>query len=122
MRKSLRIEAIPPGEAPLWVREKWIGVTLPLAPGKESPHAWPSSGVLSGPRNFLSSLIALVTGRLERRTGYLVVSRTAVAILATKSPDAAAWWRTNTPWLLRPGRYFVFPAEVGRVVDAPREA
>jgi hypothetical protein len=28
--QSVRIIAVPPGEAPLWVREKWVGLTLPL--------------------------------------------------------------------------------------------
>jgi len=121
MRKSLRIESTPPGEAPLWVREKWLGLTLPLARGYEHPRTWLTSGVLSGPKGFVSRLVALVTGRLTRRSGYMVESSAAVAILATKSPDAAAWWRKNTPRLLRPGRYFLFPAEVGRVVDAPHE-
>jgi len=119
MRKSLRIESTPPGEAPLWVREKWLGLTLPLARSYEHPRTWLTSGVLSGPKGFLSRLVALVTGRLTRRSGYMVESSAAVAILATKSPDAAAWWRKNTSRLLRPGRYFLFPAEVARVVDAP---
>ena len=122
MRKSLRIESVPPGEAPLWVREQWIGLVLPLAQRKASPRTWLTSGVLSGPRSFLARLVALISGRLERRSGYAVETSTAVAILATTSPQAAAWWRENTPQLLRPGRYFLFPAGVGRVVDAPHEA
>jgi hypothetical protein len=28
---TVRIIAVPPGEAPLWVREKWVGVELPVA-------------------------------------------------------------------------------------------
>src|SRR5712664_1703512 len=27
----IRIFAVPPGEAPAWVREKWVGLELPLA-------------------------------------------------------------------------------------------
>src|SRR5437660_9122721 len=30
----LRITSVPPGEAPLWVREKWVGLSLPLAQRK----------------------------------------------------------------------------------------
>ena len=26
----LLVTATPPGEAPLWVREKWVGIELPL--------------------------------------------------------------------------------------------
>jgi hypothetical protein len=31
-RKQIRILATPPGDAPDWVRQAWIGLTLPLAP------------------------------------------------------------------------------------------
>ena len=34
----------------------------------------------------------------------------AIAILERTAPDAAVWWRTNTPHLLKPRRYFVFEA------------
>ena len=27
---TIRIIGVPPGEAPLWVREKWVGLELPL--------------------------------------------------------------------------------------------
>jgi hypothetical protein len=32
----------------------------------------------------------------------------AVDILSASSPDAAAWWRENTPHLFAPDRYLVF--------------
>ena len=28
---TIRIIAAPPGEAPLWVRQKWVGLDLPVA-------------------------------------------------------------------------------------------
>jgi hypothetical protein len=27
---AVRIVAVPPGEAPLWVRQKWVGLDLPV--------------------------------------------------------------------------------------------
>src|SRR5215471_17510443 len=36
--QSVRILRPPPGEAPLWVREKWVGLELPLAYGARGPH------------------------------------------------------------------------------------
>jgi len=119
MKRLLRIEAVPPGEAPEWVRRQWVGLALPLAGGRSSPRSVLTSGVLSGPKSFLASLAALFSGKLVRRSGYAVETTAAVAILATKSPEAAAWWRENTPQLVRRGRYFVFPYEVGRVVEGP---
>jgi hypothetical protein len=34
----IRIIAVPPGEAPLWVREKWVGLDLPVA--RYSGRGW----------------------------------------------------------------------------------
>jgi hypothetical protein len=75
--------------------------------------------VLSGPRGFLASVGALLTGRLKRRSGFLVETQAAIAVLAKSSPEAAAWWQQNTPHLLRPKRYFVFPDDVGHVESGP---
>jgi hypothetical protein len=117
MPSQLHITAVPPGEAPLWVRERWVGLSLPLAQRKATPLSLLTAGVLSGPKGFLSCLVALITGKLERQSGYLVEARAAIAVLEVGSPQAAAWWRENTPHLLRSKRYFVFQGAVGRVVE-----
>lgn len=122
MTFHLQITSVPSGEAPLWVREQWVGLKLPLAQRKATPLTLLTSGVLSGPRNLLSCLLALLTGKLERQSGFLVESRVAVAILALKSPEAAAWWRENTPHQLKPGRQFVFLQEDGHVDPPSGEA
>src|SRR5580704_4538322 len=44
---KLRIIAVPPGEAPLWVREKWVGLELPVA--QRQSRKFLTSGVLSAP-------------------------------------------------------------------------
>ena len=115
----LRITAAPPGEAPLWVREKWVGLSLPLARRRAGALSVFTSGVLSGPKSFFASIGALLTGRLKRRSGFLVETQAAIAVLAKSSPEAATWWQQNTPHLLRPRRYFVFPEDVGQVVSGP---
>lgn len=74
-----------------------------------------TSGVLSGPRSVFSRIGALVTGKLQRRSGFIVETQAAIAVLEKSSPEAAAWWQENTPHLLRPRRYFVFPQDVGHV-------
>ena len=55
----LHVTSIPPGEAPLWVREKWVGLSLPLAQRKSSPVSVLTSGVLSGPKTFLATFVRI---------------------------------------------------------------
>ena len=82
---ELRITSVPPGEAPLWVREKWVGLSLPLAQRKARALSLFTSGVLSGPRGFFSSIGALLAGKLERRSGFLVETQAAIAVLGNSS-------------------------------------
>ncbi len=110
---SVRIIAVPPGEAPQHVREAWVGLRLPVAKGILSRRRrWLSAGVLSGPRGILDRLRWLVRGKYERREGYAVGTMVALDLLEKANPEAARWWRENTPHLLRPGRHFLFPAQV----------
>lgn len=112
---AIRIIAVPPGEAPLWVREKWIGLELPLA-FDTAAHIYRGFGVVSGPRSFLLQLWALMRGRAERISGYAVEGARAVDILQSSSPEAAAWWRTHAARHLEPQRHLVFHAHVCEVV------
>jgi hypothetical protein len=109
--RSVRIIAIPPGEAPLWVREKWVGLTLPLA-RFGSANTFHTFGVLSGPRTFLPQVWALARGRSNKIYGFPVNAARAVEVLSHASPDAAAWWQENARELILPGRYLLFHAEV----------
>lgn len=108
MAHRVRIVAVPAGEAPQWVREKWVGLELPLAQWTARPRTRRAVGVISGPRGVLAAIAGLFSGRFGRRTGYIVDVQAAIAALEQVSPQAAAWWRTNTPHLLRPGRHFLF--------------
>jgi hypothetical protein len=122
MASHLRITSVPAGEAPLWVREQWVGLVLPLAQQKSTPLTFLTSGVVSGPRTFLSFLLALFSGKLERRSGFRVETQAAVAVLETRSPEAAAWWRETVPHQLQPKRYFVFESEAGNVIETSAKA
>ena len=115
-RSKVRIIAIPPGEAPLWVREKWVGLELPLAQRSPSALTKPTAGVLSGPRSFLASLAGYLTGRYHRERGFMVPVVAALKVLEGSSPEAAAWWRSNAPHLCRPWRCFMFQAQACEVV------
>jgi len=115
MPLSLRVTSTPPGEAPLWVREKWVGLVLPLAQRAASPVSIQVSGILSGPKGFMSSLVAFLLGRYERQSGYVVEVLPALEILGRGSPEAASWWRENASHLVKPKRFFVFHHSVGYV-------
>lgn len=111
-RHTIRIIATPPGEAPEEVRQAWVGVRLPLPLFHRRARSWRTAGVLTGPRTLFARLAALVSGRLERKPGYAVSVVEALAALEKSRPDAARWWRENAPHLVRPGKAFVFAAEV----------
>jgi hypothetical protein len=105
---QVRVISRPDGEAPEWVRNAWIGLSLPLVVDRQ--RTWRGLGVLTGPTNILLQRWALMRGRGVALTGYLVNAKVAVDLLETSSPQAAAWWRANTPKLLDKGRCFVFQA------------
>lgn len=106
---QIRIVTRPAGEAPEWVRDAWIGLSLPLA----HPRAQTTIGfgVLSGPRGSLRQRVAALMGKGERIKGYIVPAQIAIERLASKHPDAAAWWRTNCPHLMAPGHALMFRVE-----------
>jgi hypothetical protein len=116
-RGRVRIIAIPPGEAPPWVREKWVGLELPLATPSRSAQSRRVFGVLSGPAHPLIRLLAALRGCAARETGYAVRVTEAIAELERKSPEAAAWWRENVSHMFTPGRCFLFQERVCQVLE-----
>jgi hypothetical protein len=114
----IRITQVPAGEAPLSVREKWVGLTLPLAPSFASPTNARTFGVLSGPRRPWARVAAVLLGRTTHHRGYAVEASLALEALHRASPEAAAWWRENTPHMLSPGQHFLFPENCGHVVPS----
>jgi hypothetical protein len=113
---TVLIVAVPPGDAPLWVREKWVGLELPVR--YSAPTTWFTSGILSARSTWLGRLWFILRGRAERVSSYAVEGSRAVCILERSSPEAAAWWHKNAPQQLAPKRYLVFHDFVCRVVDA----
>jgi len=113
---TIRIVAAPPGEAPLWVREKWVGLDLPVT-RYSACSGFLGLSVPSTPRSWLGQWAAVVRGRAEPVAGYAVEASPAVGILSTVSAEAAAWWREHAPHLIAPRRYLVFHEEVCRVAD-----
>ena len=106
--QHIRIVSVPPGEAPLWVREKWVGLELPLARRQSMPLTAVTSGVLSGPPNRFRALLWGVLGRLHEQSGYAVYAAVALQVLEPTAPDAASWWRENVPRVNRRKKKFLF--------------
>jgi hypothetical protein len=115
LRRYLTITSVPDGEAPVWVRQKWVGLRLPLTTPSQSPGVFRGEGVLTGPRTILSAIFSLLTHRTRKTEGYLVNVLEAVAVLERVHPDAAEWWKANAPHLVRPNRRFIFQKEAGHV-------
>ena len=99
------IVGIPSGEAPLEIRKQWLGLELPLMPGRSSVYQVGAGGLLSG------------KAAADPIIGYLVSAHEAVEILASKSPDAAKWWRLFAPSHIAPGKSLVFDEYVCEPVD-----
>jgi hypothetical protein len=107
--------SVPPGEAPIEIREAWVGLELPLL--RERPGRFLGSGVLSGPRSVGASLFRLLTFRSKLHRGYVVGSLASIEVLEKSNPMAASWWREHTPHLVRARRFFIFPTECCRLIE-----
>lgn len=85
MPKKIRITSVPTGEAPLWVREAWVGLVLPVL--ERTKPGTSQKGVLGGelsPEHFKSFTVLFID---------------AIAALQQKSKEtgkAADWWLENT--------------------------
>ncbi len=77
----IRIKSTPGGEAPLWVRARWIGLVLPCHPYLGLPDQGLDQGVLSGTEVECNYF------------GFSVPQDRAIQILAKTWPKAADWWK-----------------------------
>lgn len=112
---TIRIVDVPPGEAPHWVREKWIGLELPVDRYAHRRRFY-GFGVLSLPRSWWKQWLFVLLGRAEIIDGYAVDAAIAIEKLGGASPEAAAWWRANASEVVGPGRYLLFHGHVCQVV------
>jgi hypothetical protein len=113
---QIRVISPPPGDAPLWVREKWVGVELTSVLGAP-PRSFSGASVLASP-SFFASVWRQISGQSRKVSGYPVRVTSAIEALEKSSPEAAMWWRENTPGIVSPSRFFVFDANACEVVNA----
>ncbi len=114
---NIQIVNRPIGEAPENIRDAWIGLTLPLAPNHVGLLNRRGVSVLSIPRSWLVFRLMAWFGKRQEMRGYVVDARAAIACLDRVSPEAADWWRRNTPQLLKSGRGLLFNEECARMVE-----
>ena len=123
--RGIEIVSTPLGDAPLKVRQAWIGLILPVLPSNpDAPVNAPAVSVLAlstGWQSWLRWLFRRPYPELDF-TGYFVPSAEAIAILGEASPHAAQWWRRNMPALLQVNASLVFDAGCCRLVDLPGPA
>lgn len=105
----IKIVHRPEGEAPDWVRDAWIGLSLPTV--QRLPRVWFTVGMDKSQANVLSRLLHLSMGKTRRVSGFAVNALAAVNLLTETQPAAAEWWRTNMPKLLTGKRYLVFDVD-----------
>ncbi len=100
---KIKIIAVPAGEAPEEIRREWVGLEIPLPPGKRGLVVGQSSGIASA--------------RKDAFRGYVVDTETAVSLLAERAPAAATWWRHHAAPLFQPGRRLAFREECCEPID-----
>lgn len=98
----------PIGEAPDWVKDAWIGLSLPVAIPEQRTLS--TVGVLSRPKTRLHFWWAALRGRTEKVTGFIVDARRAITLLSAVRPDAADWWVENAPYFAAGEEMFIFDA------------
>jgi hypothetical protein len=103
MEIRIAILEVPPGNSPKHVRRAWVGLVLPLATGETGPRRNAGTTVFG---RCLRKLFGMP------RWYYVVPADAALTMLERAAPEAAAWWRTNAPDQIGPGKTFEFPAEV----------
>lgn len=97
---SIRIIAIPPGEAPRWVRQAWVGMVLQV---DEVTAGGNQVGVLGGPA--------------QNGDGFSVYATAAFDELYKKDQRALAWWQHNCPHLFRDFARLIFTKSACEVIE-----
>jgi len=95
--RMIRIVSVPPGQAPEWVREQWVGLELPII---EEEQSGMQTGVLGGGAQNIG--------------GFRVDGLVAIKTLEAKSPKAVSWWKENAPAVI--SNQLVFKKEVCQLI------
>ena len=118
LRHFITIDSRPAGPAPEWVRDQWIGLSLPLVPGHEPrSHCMKVIPRFIDQRSFWYELKWSfgIRPKTEEWDGFLVHAEEAVAVLEKANrTKAVGWWRTCVR--ITPSTRWVFDAECCHLV------
>jgi hypothetical protein len=96
---QFRINDVPPGQAPEWVRKAWVDLVLPM---RDVPPASVRQAGIFG-------------GKSENLGGFAVSGQIALSLLKEHNSAAAEWWSTYAPHVLFGD--LVFIRDVCEIVD-----
>jgi hypothetical protein len=111
--KSITIIRRPAGPAPEWVRDAWIGITLPTS--EKRPMSL--FAMLEFPTSLGGALKMIARGRLRPIKGYRVKASDALCILKQTHPEAAQWWKENAAFYVKGNKRFLFDADCCSLSD-----
>lgn len=97
---KIRIIAVPPGGAPEWIREAWVGLELPLA------------------EQVLGAHFGVCGTHPQNVGGFQIELKKAIEVLKEVSPEAARWWEENAPPGFIDGGRLSFKKEVCEFISA----
>ena len=92
---NVRVVRMPLGDAPEWVREAWVGLSLPIT--GVGPRRWRAITAAGGPATIMDYVRARLTGRTTVIVGYEVNGKIAIERLGGLNAAAAAWWLEQSP-------------------------
>lgn len=116
----IKIVSRPVGETPEWIRDAWIGLSLPTPQSAPRSFRAVSFGHLAKSR--LPMLGHMLLGRSYRLNGYVVNAKAAFDRLAETRPEAAEWWRNNAPNWIDARRFILFDADACEPVPGTESA
>ncbi len=99
---KIEITAVPDGEAPLEIREQWVGLILPVVAITESI----GMGVVT-------------KSDTDSNPAYMVLQEYAISALSKKSDKAARWWKKHG--FPQQGEYFGFKVSQTKVIGILKE-
>ena len=110
----IEITDVPPGAAPDWVRQTWVGMQLKAV--QSTPVTMPTVSMRGGQKSKLSIIWNMLSGQATTRTGYIVNARDAIGLMALKNEEAAQWCIDNTPLALDPKQVLLFEQSCCRLI------
>ena|SRR5579862_3402272 len=107
MGERIRIIDVPPGQAPEWVRQQWVGLELPVAEEPRDDQEYTQLGARGG--------------NPENIGGYRIKADIAFDALRQRSPLAVTWWEAHAPHAFLPSSSLVFRRDVCEIAPETSE-